>query len=315
MPACSPSSLLLALPGVASAAQLIDRNATGVQIRVEREGRGDADLPQGQRGEARPRLGRDQRDRADGGRAPAEVQARLLGRLGHVPHGLLEDFPGSCGRYDGPALPNIVAACKAPDGSYWAAQSWPQPLPNLGFTPWSPELRANWLEVSHWTVRSRSSRPARTGCTAGASRRSSAATRISARRSTASARRASARRPTASAASSISTRTTRCTVGLATRELVRHSQPDRRLLLRLLLVRSDEGRLQASARLDGEARPRRGEKYRLLASGPGVTPNVATIVDGLHAFDPANPADVAWQTQQSSILLSWGDKSCRAGLS
>src|SRR4029077_18534494 len=56
-----------------------------------------------------------------------------------------------CGRYDGPALPNLVAACKAPDGSYWAAQSWPQPLPDLGFTPWTPALQANWLEISHWT--------------------------------------------------------------------------------------------------------------------------------------------------------------------
>ena len=35
---------------------------------------------------------------------------------------------------------------------------------------------------------------------------------------------------------------------LAARELLRHSQPDGRLLLRLLLVRSDEGRLQASRR-------------------------------------------------------------------
>ena len=45
----------------------------------------------------------------------------------------------------------MVAACRAADGSYWAAQSWPQPLPDLGFTPWTPALAANWLEVSHWT--------------------------------------------------------------------------------------------------------------------------------------------------------------------
>ena len=48
-------------------------------------------------------------------------------------------------------LPDVVAACKAPDGSYWAAQSWPQPLPDLGFSPWNAARSAYWLEVSHWT--------------------------------------------------------------------------------------------------------------------------------------------------------------------
>jgi hypothetical protein len=60
--------------------------------------------------------------------------------------------------------------------------------------------------------------------------------------------------------------------------------------------------------------PGTGEKYRLIASGPGVTPNVATIVPGLHPYDRSNAADVAWQQQQSQLLLSWGDNSCRAGL-
>ncbi len=61
--------------------------------------------------------------------------------------------------------------------------------------------------------------------------------------------------------------------------------------------------------------PGTGEKYRLFAEGPGVTPDVAKIVLALHAFDPRNPADVALQTEQSSVLLSYGDKSCRAGRS
>src|SRR5262249_9782855 len=32
-------------------------------------------------------------------------------------------FKNGCRPYDGPALPFLVAACKAPDGSYWAVQS------------------------------------------------------------------------------------------------------------------------------------------------------------------------------------------------
>jgi hypothetical protein len=58
-----------------------------------------------------------------------------------------------------------------------------------------------------------------------------------------------------------------------------------------------------------------GEKYRLTASGPGVTPNIAVIVPGLHAFDKSNAQDVAWQQQETSQLLSWNDNLCRAGLS
>ena len=60
-------------------------------------------------------------------------------------------FRSTCGRYDGPAIANVVAACKASDGSYWAAQEWPEPLPDLGYTPWTPRLASQWLEVSHWT--------------------------------------------------------------------------------------------------------------------------------------------------------------------
>jgi hypothetical protein len=53
-------------------------------------------------------------------------------------------------RYDGPALPFKVFACKAGDGSYWALQSWQRMLPNLGFAPWRPEQSAQELHLSHW---------------------------------------------------------------------------------------------------------------------------------------------------------------------
>ena len=36
---------------------------------------------------------------------------------------LWRTFPNACRRYDGPALAYLVAACKAPDGSFWALQS------------------------------------------------------------------------------------------------------------------------------------------------------------------------------------------------
>jgi hypothetical protein len=61
-------------------------------------------------------------------------------------------FRSSCGAYNGPALPWLVTACKAPDGSYWALQKWQVQLPNLGFTPWTAGLRQWELHLSHWTT-------------------------------------------------------------------------------------------------------------------------------------------------------------------
>jgi hypothetical protein len=59
-------------------------------------------------------------------------------------------FKNACRAYDGPALAYLVAACKAPDGSYWALQTWQRRLPLLGFTPWL-DVQDNWeLHVSHW---------------------------------------------------------------------------------------------------------------------------------------------------------------------
>jgi len=61
-----------------------------------------------------------------------------------------DSFGGGCGKYDGPALAWFVAACKAPDGSYWALQAWQRALPDYGVAPTS--TRAVWeLRLSHWT--------------------------------------------------------------------------------------------------------------------------------------------------------------------
>lgn len=53
---------------------------------------------------------------------------------------------GACRPYTGPPLPFLVAACTAPDGSYWALQSWQRLKPNYGGTEGTQELH-----LSHWT--------------------------------------------------------------------------------------------------------------------------------------------------------------------
>jgi hypothetical protein len=60
-------------------------------------------------------------------------------------------FKNVCGAYDGPALPLLVAACKAPDGTYWALQVWQRKLPMRGFVPWTAQQRENEVHVSHWS--------------------------------------------------------------------------------------------------------------------------------------------------------------------
>ena len=52
---------------------------------------------------------------------------------------------GVCLPYDGPPLAWLVKACRAPDGSYWALQSWQRLKPNYGGN------RGAWeLHLSHW---------------------------------------------------------------------------------------------------------------------------------------------------------------------
>jgi hypothetical protein len=52
---------------------------------------------------------------------------------------------GVCRSYDGPPLAWLVKACQAPDGSYWALQSWQRLKPNYGGT------KGFWeLHLSHW---------------------------------------------------------------------------------------------------------------------------------------------------------------------
>ena len=62
-----------------------------------------------------------------------------------------KSFTDRCQPYDGPALAMLVAACKAPNGTYWTVQAWQRRLPLLGFDPWLPS-QTNWeLHVAHFS--------------------------------------------------------------------------------------------------------------------------------------------------------------------
>jgi hypothetical protein len=62
-----------------------------------------------------------------------------------------QTFKNACKKYTGPALPMLVTGCTAPDGSFWALQSWQRNLPMRGFDPWTALQKAAELHISHWS--------------------------------------------------------------------------------------------------------------------------------------------------------------------
>ena len=89
--------------------------------------------------------------RSSGARSTRDRRRRPSTRLasrsttpaaGAVPQADLEDDEEPLPPYDGPKLPWMVKACKAPDGSYWALQKWQRMLPNLGISRGRPSQKA-----------------------------------------------------------------------------------------------------------------------------------------------------------------------------
>jgi hypothetical protein len=125
----------------AAASELIDRNASNVQLRVNSSGQ--ALLSYTASGARRNVLV----SGAVNAIHPTPGRAQVAFRLNYSGPSSLA---GGCARYDGPALKLLVTACKAPDGSYWAVQSWQRMLPNYGLP--ASGLAAVWeLRLSHWT--------------------------------------------------------------------------------------------------------------------------------------------------------------------
>jgi hypothetical protein len=303
----------LAIAGTASASQLIARNATGVKIAANVRGEALVTYRLGSRVRRVLVWG------AINARPPAEGTRQVEFKVDYsggwkTRH--TTKFSGGCGRYDGPALPNLVAACKAPDGTYWAAQSWGRPLPNLGFTPWTAELRQQWLEVSHW-----SGELARFETGSGwvyGGRFEQVFGRLTYQGQPVygfGTTRFGA--PTDGYGRLIYLDTYNSTYGPGWKRensFVPHN-PTGVFCYGFYPFDPTKGGYKHPPGATERRGPGVGEKYRLTASGPGVTPNVSVTVDGLHPYDRSNPDDVAYQNEQSAVLLSWNDRLCKAGLS
>lgn len=297
-------------------AQLIDRNVSGLKITAN--AKGEALLTYHKAGAVKHVLvwGAENARVPTAGGKQVKFSLDYSGGYGKYHTVYWKTFRNTCGQYDGPAIPNMVAACRASDGSYWAAQSWPQPLPDLGFTPWTPVFAADWLDVSHWTgdlaklelqtswVYSGRFQNLFGRLTYGGSGvHGFGTTAVGA--------------PTDSFGRLIYLDTHDSIYGSGWKRensFVPHN-PTGVFCYGFFTFDPTKGGYQHPPGQTALRGPATGDQYRLTASGPGVTPNVAAMVSGLHPFDKNNPSDVDYQRQQAAVLTSWGDKQCRAGLS
>ncbi|HEX4519978.1 MAG TPA: hypothetical protein VH063_10400 [Gaiellaceae bacterium] len=135
---------------VARASQLIDRNAQGVTLMVN--ARGEAMITYRKGTAVRHVLAWGAIDAADPSEDASQVAFKLDYSGGYGKYHRLRYWqaPGwGCRPYAGPALAWAVTACEAPDGSYWALQSWQRGLPDLGLAPTAAQT--SWdLDLSHW---------------------------------------------------------------------------------------------------------------------------------------------------------------------
>jgi hypothetical protein len=149
-------AFLLALLAVAvvaptaSASQLIDRNAQSVELGVN--AKGEAMLTYHVGGKVRHVLawGAINAIAPSKTRKQLELKLDYAGGWGKYHSNYWQGFKNVCSAYDGPSLGWLVLGCKAPDGSYWALQSWQKMLPNYGLSP-SAKAAAWELHLSHWS--------------------------------------------------------------------------------------------------------------------------------------------------------------------
>jgi hypothetical protein len=140
LPLLASLYLCLALP--AGASEIIDRNASHPSLKISSSG--VAAITYSTRGLTRHVFASGAVNARQPNSGIPQVSFHLVYGYGPAPLG------GVCRAYDGPPLAWLVKACKAPDGSYWALQSWQRMLGNYGSS--SSSMQRVWeLHLSHFT--------------------------------------------------------------------------------------------------------------------------------------------------------------------
>jgi hypothetical protein len=146
------AGLAVALAGTASAADRLGVNAANIKLAVSRDGK-TALVTFSSGGAVRHVLIWGAVNALPPSETVPQVRFKLDFSGGWKTRRKLvwKTFGNACKPYDGVPLQQLVAACKAPDGSYWALQQWQPGLPHRGFAPWKAG-QTDWeLDVSHWT--------------------------------------------------------------------------------------------------------------------------------------------------------------------
>jgi hypothetical protein len=283
--------LLLLSAQTAAASEIIDRNAQNVRLAVDARGQALVSYTSG---------GRMMHVRAWGAvdaRQPTTSRPQVSFRKDYSGRSWTS-FRNQCRAYDGPTLAFQVAACAAPDGSYWALQSWRRTLPNFDGRARSG-LGAWELHLSHWSAPI-AKLEAWTDWVYGG------------RYHHLFGRLTYGGKPVYGFS--------------ATRVGSPLDGYGRNIYVDTLDSRYGKGWRRENAFLAHRPTgifcygfyrftsrgPGNGARYRLTAIGPGVTPDVSVTIPGLHDYDAGNPADVEYERRQNGLLGSilGVDKKC-----
>ena len=137
------------LASTANASQLVDRNAHGIRLAVNAKGEALVTYTSG--GKLKHVLAWGAENAIAPTRARPQVAFKLdyAGGWGKYHSDYWKSFGAACAPYTGPKLAWFVSACTAPDGTWWALQSWQRMLPNYGLAA-SPTQSVWELRLSHW---------------------------------------------------------------------------------------------------------------------------------------------------------------------
>ena len=288
-------------PAPASASDLLDRNASHVRLAVSRAG--IALVTYRAAGRTRRLLvwGAINARQPSPDRPQVRLRVDYTGGWTTWGRDVWKTHRDACGRYTGRALPWLVTACTAPDGSHWALQSWQRLLPHRGFEPWKPSQTAWELRISHWTGATAELEGwtdwvhggeahdifgvySYLGVGVHGFRRTDAYTRNL----------------------YIDTLDSRYGPGWKRETSVVSRKPSGNFCYSFYAT-NDASLPGAPLRPPGN-----GKRYRITAIGPGVTPDVTWEAPGLPDFDPQNPAHVEHERRMNALVdrIAAGDRLC-----
>ena len=292
VPLIAAAAFALSVSGVAGGSEIMDRNAQHVRLSVDAGGR--ALVSYTVRGRAMHVIawGAVDARQPTSGRSQVTFRKDYSGRQ-------WTSFKNQCRTYDGPALAFTVAACAAPDGSYWALQSWRRTLPNFDGKPrngpgaWELHL-SHWsgpiatLEAwTDWVYDGRYHHLFGRLTYDGKPVYGMSATKVGS--------------PLDGYGRNIYVDTFDSHYGKGWRRE------------NAFLAHRPTGVFCYGFYPFTSRGPGNGAKYRLTTIGPGVTPDVSITLPGLHDYDAKNAADVTYERQRNALQdsIASGDKKCR----